>query len=182
MASEKLVHENPSGVEAYVAVHGGMVYLKGRTRKVLTLRQRYPVLVGYTGQERNAEALSSRVAAFRERSPSLYRTLAKASEKLVEDCKKALEKGDSSVIPESMNFHQQVLKSMGVSSPELDSLVREARLCGFAGAEQTDGGCMIGWPGTGRFEDSFERYRAKNPNSFMSFIPSDGAVSWQTPF
>jgi mevalonate kinase len=181
MVSEKLVHGNPSGVDVYVAVHGGMVYFKGRNGKVLTLRQRYPVLIACTGQVRSTGDLISRVSAFRERSPSLYKTLAKASERLVEDCRKALEKGDSSVIPESMNFHQQVLKSMGVSSPELGSLVREARLCGFAGGKETEGGCIIGWPGTGRVEDSFERYRLRHPNSFISYLPSEGVVSWQTP-
>jgi mevalonate kinase len=139
-------------------------------------------MVSCTGIERNTGETMARVAKFREARPSLYKTLARASEKLVEDCRKALQKGDARVIPESMNFHQQVFKSVGVSSPELDSLVKEARLAGFAGAMLTcDGGCMVGWPGTARFEDSFEGFHAKHPKSFMSYIPSEGVTTWETP-
>jgi mevalonate kinase len=181
MISEKLVHGNPSGVDVYVAVHGGLVYFKGRRRKSVPLTQRFPIMVSCTGIERNTGELVSRVAKFKESSPALYRTLAKASEKLVEDCMKALEKGDPGVLPPSMNFHQQALKSMGVSSPELDSLVKEARLAGFVGAKLTGSGCIIGWPGTARFEDSFEGFNAKHPNSFMSYIPSEGVTTWETP-
>jgi mevalonate kinase len=182
MISERMVHGNPSGVDVYVAVNGGLVYFKGRSRKLVSLRQRYPVMVSCTGTERNTGEMMARVAKFKEASPSLYKTLAKASEKLVEDCRKAFEKGDARVIPESMNFHQQALKSMGVSSPELDALIREARLAGFAGAKLTGGGgCIIGWPGTARFEDSFEGFRSKHPNSFMSYIPSEGVTTWETP-
>jgi mevalonate kinase len=184
MISERIVHGNPSGVDVYVAVQGGLVYFKGRSRKVVSLRQRYPVMVSCTGTERNTGEMVARVAKFKEANPPLYRTLAKASEKLVEDCKKALEKGDSRVIPESMNFHQQALKSMGVSNPELDSLIKEARLAGFAGAKLTGaggGGCMIGWPGVVRFEDTFQGFHAKHPNSFLSYIPSEGVTTWETP-
>jgi mevalonate kinase len=181
MVSERMVHGNPSGVDVYVAVHGGLVYFKGRNRKIVSLRQRYPVMVSCTGIERNTGEMVARVARFKETSPSLYKTLAKASEKLVEDCRKALEKGDARVIPASMNFHQQALKSMGVSSPELDALIREARLAGFAGAKLTGGGgCIIGWPGVASFEDSFEGFHAKHPNSFMSYIPSEGVTTWET--
>jgi mevalonate kinase len=182
MVSEKVVHGNPSGVDVYVSVNGGLVYFKGRERRLVRLTQRYPVLVSCTGVTRNRGELVSRVAHFRESSSAVYRTVATASERLVNDCRKALEKGDAHVIPESMNFHQQALKSMGVSSPELDSLVKEARLAGFAGAKLTGGGgCIIGWPGTARFEDSFEGFHARHPNSFMSYIPSEGVTTWETP-
>jgi mevalonate kinase len=181
MISERMVYGNTSGVDVYVAVHGGLVYFKGRSRKVVSLRQRYPVMVSCTGIEPNTGEMVARVTKFKEATPSLYKTLAKASEKLVEDCRKAFEKGDARVIPESMNFHQQALKALGVSSPELDSLVKEARLAGFAGAKLTGGGCMIGWPGTARFEDSFEGFHARHPNSFMSYIPSEGVTAWETP-
>lgn len=184
MVSERLVHGNPSGVDVYVAVQGGMVYFKGRDRRVLSLGQRYPVMVACTGVERNTGELVSRVGAFKDRSPSLYRTLAKASEKLVEDCRKALLKGNAGVIPASMNFHQQALKTMGVSSPQLDGLVREARLAGFAGAKLTGaggGGCIVAWPDTTGFEAAFSRFHSKHPNSFTSYIPSEGVTTWQTP-
>ncbi len=184
MISERMVHGNPSGVDVYVAVHGGLVYFKGRSRRTVALRQRYPVMVSCTGIERNRGEMVARVAKFKEATPSLYKTLAKASEKLVEDCRKALEKGDASVIPESMNFHHQASKSMGISSPELNTLIREARLAGFAGVKLTGaggGGCIIGWPGVAPFEDSFEGFHAKHPNSFMSYIPSEGVTTWETP-
>jgi mevalonate kinase len=184
MVSERIVHGNPSGVDVYVAIHGGMVYFRERDRKVVHLRERYPVMVACTGVARNTGELVSRVAKFKQDTPRLYRTLAKASEKLVEDCRKALEKGSAEVIPASMNFHQQALKAMGVSSPELDSLIKDARLSGFAGAKLTGaggGGCLIGWPGTMGFEASFSKFHSKHPNSFSSYIPSEGVTTWQTP-
>ncbi len=181
MVSERLIHRDPSGVDVYVAIHGGLVYFKGHNGKNVPLRQRYPVMVSSADAGRNASEMAANIGKFRESTPSLYRTLAKASEKLVEDCRKALEKGDSRVIPEAMNFHQQVLKSMGASSARLDSLVREARLGGFAGAKETDGGYIVGWPETGRYDGSFEKYRSAHPNSFLSYIPSEGLVTWQTP-
>jgi len=184
MISERLVHGNPSGVDVYVAVHGGLVYFKGRDRRVVPLRERYRVLVASTSVARNTGEQVSKVAKFKESTPTLYRTLAKASEKLVEDCRKALQKGDAGVIPASMNFHQQALRTMGVSSPELDSLVKEARLAGFAGAKLTGGGgggCIIGWPGTAGFDAAYSKFHSKHPNSFSSYIPSEGVTTWRTP-
>jgi len=66
----------------------------------------------------------------------------------------------------------------------MDSLVEEARLAGFAGAKLTGagrGGCIIGWPGTGLWEAAFEGFRSKHPNSFISYIPSEGVTTWETP-
>jgi mevalonate kinase len=74
--------------------------------------------------------------------------------------------------------------SATISSPELDSLVKEARLARFAGTKLTGtsrGGYMIGWPGTGLGEGAVEGFRSKHPNSLISYIPSEGVTTWETP-
>ena len=40
---------------------------------------------------------------------------------------------------------------------------------------------MIGWPGTGLWEAAFEGFRSKHPNSFLSYMPSEGVTTWETP-
>jgi mevalonate kinase len=183
MVSERAVHGNPSGVDVYVAINGGLVYFKGKKRRQVVPYKRFPIMVSCTGIERNTGELIARVAEFRRKAPDLFRTWATSSERLVEDCVKALEEGRMNVVAESMNFHQQALKAMGVSTPELDALVREARGAGFAGAKLTGaggGGCIIGLHTGADYQAALDAFRAKRPNSFLSYVPSEGVSSWST--
>lgn len=183
MISERMVHENPSGVDVYVAVHGGLVYFQRSKKRSVSLAQRFPIVVCCTGSSRRTGDMVARVAAFKEASPETYRTWATASSKLVEDCARALEEGKYELLAQAMNFHHMALKAMGVSTPELDSLVREARSIGFSGAKLTGGGgggCMIALPTRGDEVKLFHTFNAKHPNSFLSYIPSEGVRCWST--
>jgi hypothetical protein len=71
-----------------------------------------------------------------------------------------------------------------IPSPELDFLVKEARLTGLAGAKMTGagrGGRMISQPGTVLWEAAFEGFRSKHPNSLISYMLQEGATTWETP-
>jgi mevalonate kinase len=179
MLAEKMVHGKPSGIDAFVSINGGLVYVRRKTRKVLPCRP-FKLLVSYSGMQRNTGQMVSKVASFKEREPKSFRNLMRAVNALVPDVIAGLQKGELPILAAAMNFNHEALKIVGASNETLDEMVRYARKVGFAGSKMTGaggGGCIIALPKQDN-EEEFEKFKAIYPHSFLCNVPGEGVKCW----
>jgi mevalonate kinase len=59
---------------------------------------------------------------------------------MVKSARKAIEAGEINILGKLMNENHQLLRKMGISSPELDNLVETAIRSGALGAKLSGGG------------------------------------------
>ncbi|MDF1564237.1 MAG: mevalonate kinase [Deltaproteobacteria bacterium] len=145
-ASEAVFHGRASGVDAAVAVHGGVgLFQPGRGFSPLTPGVPASLVVAHTGPKpptREAvEHVRQRCRASAEARRALQRLgdLAEAGEEL-------LRAGDLRALGEAMDEAQHHLAFFDLSTPDLDAAVAAARAAGALGAKLTGaggGGCIV---------------------------------------
>ncbi len=142
---ETVFHGTPSGIDAAVAVHGGMLeFCAGKISHFQS--KELPLIIGDTGVSKNTKQTVSNVRR-------LYDAQREGTEKILAEIdqislagKKALLENGLKALGKLMNKNHILLKKLGVSSPELDALVSSAVKAGAFGAKMTGGGgggCMI---------------------------------------
>lgn len=141
--AEKVVHGNPSGVVNTIATFGGTITFKqgtleGIDSKVLSL------VVGNTGIPRNTTAMVEKVKEHIE-DPRMAHSLFNIGA-ISWKAKEALANKNIEEIGQLMDKNHAFLRDLGVSSPELETLVKAAKKTGAYGAKLTGaggGGIMI---------------------------------------
>ncbi|MEM0118643.1 MAG: mevalonate kinase [Conexivisphaerales archaeon] len=179
MFAERIVHGRPSGIDSFVSVNGGLVFMKKRTRKKVECRP-FRLMVAYSGMTRSTGEMIARVDEYRKREPKSFRNLMRALNALVPDVVSALQSGELAILAAAMNFNHEALKIIGVSNQKLDLMVRRAREDGFAGAKLTGaggGGCIIALPKLDG-EKELASFRQKYADSFLCNVPGEGVRSW----
>ena len=140
---EEIFHGNPSGIDPAAAVLGGCFrFTRGEPPMVTPLRvaRPLPLVVAYTGRGRSTGAV---VAGLRERWESdrtAYERLFDEVAGLVAEAAVAVESGDVVGLGRAFDENQRLLEALGVSAPEVESLVATARNAGAYGAKLTGGG------------------------------------------
>lgn len=171
MASETVIHGQPSGLDHTVALDGGFgLFVRGRGFEPLKLLQPLPLVVGHTGKPRDTGARVARVAALLAERASEVRERFLAIERLVEHGKCALLGGELGVLGQAMDENQRHLSALEVSSPEIERLCALAREAGAVGAKLTGGGgggCVVALaPGREKLVE--ETWRRAGFNAFVS--------------
>lgn len=138
---EKLYHGTPSGIDNTVVAYGKPVYfVRGAPIEILSLRKPFTLVIGDTGihspTSRPVEAVRRAWLADRAHFDSLFD---RAGE-IARAARSLLESGEPDRLGSLMNENHSLLVEMGVSSPELDRLVRSARDAGALGAKLSGGG------------------------------------------
>ena len=111
----------------------------------LTVSQ-LPLVVGYTGVKADTPTLIRKVAALKTQQPMQMQKLFEEATVLVEAAKLAIEQKNWSKLGQLMHQNQLLLDQLGVSSPELDSLITASEQAGAEGAKLSGAGggdCMI---------------------------------------
>ena len=140
---EAIFHGNPSGIDPAAAVLGGCFrFTRGEPPMVTPLRvsRPLPLVVAYTGRGRSTGAV---VAGLRERwegDRAAYERLFDEVAGLVAEAAVAVESGDVVGLGRAFDENQRLLEALGVSAPEVESLVATARNAGAFGAKLTGGG------------------------------------------
>jgi mevalonate kinase len=144
--AERIFHGNPSGVDQAAVVHGGLIHfrrnMKGGAHDVRALHppRPLPLVVAlmrpHAGTKEAVEALGLR----RERHPRTINLLLEELGALAQDGTHALERADWVALGERMDLAHGILGALGVSSDDLDGLVRAAREQGALGAKLTGAG------------------------------------------
>ena len=141
--AEKIAHGNPSGIDAAVAVFGGTIFFrKGEVEGLGTKEMEF--IVGNTGVPRNTKAVVEDVKK-RVEDPRVSYNLFTISS-IVKKAREALLRSAIGEIGILMDRNQEFLRGLGVSSVEIEQLIKIAKDRGAAGAKLTGaggGGCII---------------------------------------
>lgn len=145
-ASEQAAHGIPSGVDNTLATYGRpMLYrapVPGRPARFdeVALARPLPLVVGITGRESLTATTVARVAEAWRTHRDRYERIFDEIEALTTASADAARRGDCAELGDLMNRCHGNLRTLQVSTPELDELVRIARDQGAAGAKLTGGG------------------------------------------
>ncbi len=138
-----------SGFDAAAAISGGTLYFVtgGRVmEKVESKGSVLPLVVGYTGIKSNSVELVKQVAESRQQYPEKVERILQAIGKLAGQGRAAYIDGDWEKLGKLMDFNQEYLRNLGVSSPQLENLILAAKRAGAWGAKLSGAGggdCMI---------------------------------------
>ena len=140
-AWEEVFHGNPSGIDAFLAYHGGCyLFSKGTSPKKIAVNADELVLVvahsGATGSTKEQVAL---VAKRRENSQTVETILDEIGE-CVRVGRSAFELGEGKVAGEAINRNHRLLQELGVSTAKLDAMCANARSAGALGAKLSGAG------------------------------------------
>jgi len=139
-ASERVFHGNPSGLDATVAIRGGVLRFD-RERGATRLAVEPPrVVVAHSGAEgRTSETVAAFGRWLTEHPDEGHRRLARMAE-LAETGAEALQAGTIEALGEAMDECHAHLSWFGVSTAALDRICDVARGAGALGAKLTGGG------------------------------------------
>lgn len=130
-----------SGVDAAAAIFGKTIYYKmdGPIVERIPLSS-LPLVVGYSGQKADTPSIlaeiSAKMAAQQERVNRIY----DAIDAIVTEVKPKLLEGDFERVGRLMDFNQEYLRDLGVSSEKLEALIAAAKKAGAWGAKLSGAG------------------------------------------
>ncbi len=153
-----------SGFDVAAAVYGGTLYYiknlpaqAGKTVEPLAVSD-IPLVVGYTGIKADTVSLMNNVAQKKKDNPEKVGRIFEGIAKLVNEAKNKMIEGparnasasvaggDWERVGKLMDFNQEYLRDLGVSSEKLESLISAAKGAGAWGAKLSGAGggdCMI---------------------------------------
>ena len=138
---EKLYHGTPSGIDNTVIAHARPVFfVKNKFIETFALRSPLRILIADTGIRSSTKTVVGDVReaweANRERYDSLFMSIGQTAVM----ARAALEAGEQLALGALMDGNHWLLRQLGVSSDELDQLVRAARRAGALGAKLSGAG------------------------------------------
>lgn len=135
-----------SGFDVAAATYGGtLYYIKNKTIEPLPIKN-MPLIVGYTGIKADTVLLIDQVAQKKKENLQKVERIFAAIGKLVDEAKEKMIEGDWERVGKLMDFNQEYLRDLGVSSEKLESLISAAKKAGAWGAKLSGAGggdCMI---------------------------------------
>jgi mevalonate kinase len=183
-AGERLVHGNPSGIDAAASAFGGVILFKrGEEPRKVELPSPVTLLVAFSGRRRNTGRLVRRVTGMKETYPSLFESLCESATLVSGLCADALVKGDAATLGRLMTYAHAVLARAGASNRRLDQLVDLCLSLGCLGAKLTGaggGGSVLAVPPPREEEAAavVKRLAASGYDAFFTRIPTAGARAW----
>lgn len=141
--AEKIFHGNPSGLDNTISTYGGMLLFRRGKPPVMERiegRMAVPIVVALTGRAGDTKTMVAGVRARWQTNPPGYDFLFDAIDQIVERALLALRENDLATLGLLMSHNHGVLRTLGVSTPELDALADIALRHGAFGAKLTGGG------------------------------------------
>jgi mevalonate kinase len=139
---EKLHHGTPSGIDNTVIAYGMPVYfVRGQTIETFDVGGSLHLIIADTGVASPTRVAVSDVRRGWERDPTRFERMFSEIGEVVRQARALIEAGDNAArLGELMDRNHEVLSEMGVSSPDLERLVRAARAEGALGAKLSGAG------------------------------------------
>jgi mevalonate kinase len=140
---EKGYHGTPSGIDNTVSTFGGLLwYIKGTPPvfEQISAPAAFEIVVANTGITASTSEVVADVKRRKEAEPQRFEEIFTDYKSLAFDARRALEAGDLEKAGLLMNMNHTLLKEIGVSCKELDSIVDVAMKNGALGAKMTGTG------------------------------------------
>jgi mevalonate kinase len=136
-----------SGFDVAAAVYGGTLVYKALDEVIEPLSiSSMPLIVGNTGVKADTVTIVNTVFQKRVQEKIKVDRIFEAIGKLVSDAKEKIIEGDWERVGRLMDFNQEYLRDLGVSSANLELLISAAKKAGAWGAKLSGAGggdCMI---------------------------------------
>ncbi|MDP1538588.1 MAG: mevalonate kinase, partial [bacterium] len=146
-----------SGFDVAAAIYGGTLYFVTGGKIIEPLKtENMPLLVGYTGIKADTATLVKIVGRKLKKEPKKYNEIFNQSQEIVNLAKTEMKKSNWQKVGELMNLNQDLLRKLGVSSKELENLIKAALDSGAYGAKLSGAGggdCMVAMTPMARQDD-----------------------------
>jgi mevalonate kinase len=144
---DKVVHGNPSGLDANTCTFGGYVSLRrSEGVKLLQIKTWVHMLVVNSGSSKNTGEIIGRVAQMYKKKRRQTDKIFDRMEETALNGIKALKSSDLKTLGENMNLAQQCFVDLDLSTPLINGVISTALENGALGAKITGaggGGCVI---------------------------------------
>lgn len=145
--AEKFYHGTPSGIDNTVISYGQPIYfVRGKPPQFFKVGKPFLLAIGDSGVESPTKVVVGEVRRRWEGEPSKYERLFDGIGRIAKRAREEMEEGNLEGLGSLMDENQALLADLGVSSPQLDGLVKVARESGALGAKLSgagQGGCVI---------------------------------------
>lgn len=135
-----------SGFDLAASIWGGTIYFAGEGKKVESLCQEsLPLIVGYSGEKADTASMVNLVKEKRQNYKEGVEKIFENIAQLVEKAKVAILEKDWARLGTLMNYNQDYLEDLGVSTEKLNDLISASRKAGSYGAKLSGAGggdCM----------------------------------------
>ena len=141
---EKLHHGTPSGIDNTVIAYARPVYFvrqqDGNLIETFRVAKPFTILIADSGVPSPTAITVGDVRRAWQAEPDRYQRLFSTVGGIVRAARAAIESGEAGSLGPLMDENHALLCEIGVSSPELERLVRAARKAGALGAKLSGGG------------------------------------------
>jgi mevalonate kinase len=179
---ERLHHGTPSGIDNTVIAYERPVYfVRGEGLETFPVGRPLQLVIADTGVVSSTKEVVEWVRTAWQRSKDKYETLFDDVGSITRAARRAMEMGDEESLGHRMDENHRLLQDVGVSSPQLDSLVEAAKGSGALGAKLSGagrGGNMIALVTPERRDDV---ERALVSEGAQSVIQTEIPASRNTP-
>ncbi len=138
---ERLHHGTPSGIDNTVIAYEQPVYfVRGRPPEPFAIGRPFTLVIADTGIRSPTRIAVGDVRASWQAEPARFEALFDRVAAIVEAARTAIAVGEPQELGPLMDQNHVLLQEMGVSCPELDTLVAAARSAGALGAKLSGAG------------------------------------------
>lgn len=138
---EKIHHGTPSGIDnSVVAFAKPVYYQRGQPLATLKLPVSFQIVIGDTGCSTPTGEVVGDVRRRWQVDPSNYEALFAAIGEIARQARPLIESGSPHKLGPLLDHNHALLTQLGVSSPQLETLVDAARRSGALGAKLSGGG------------------------------------------
>jgi mevalonate kinase len=140
--TDRFYHGTPSGIDNTVISYGRMIYFRrGKETELLANAEEFTLVIADSGEKsltgKVVHSLRIRIDIDSQRYGPILEKIGAVSQA----ARKAIEQGDPIRLGSLLNDNHFLLQQLGVSSANLDLLVRIAREAGALGAKLSGAGC-----------------------------------------
>jgi mevalonate kinase len=138
---EKLHHGTPSGIDnTVISYEQPVFFVRGEGIVRLSVGAVLSLVIADTGVASSTREVVGDLRRRWQAQPEYYEGLFDEIGDIARLAKTAIERGDPRAVGHLMNENHELLKALGVSSLELDTLVEAARAAGALGAKMSGAG------------------------------------------
>lgn len=141
--SETIAHGNPSGIDMYgVRSNHALIFQRNIEVSPLTFHMDGYLLITFSNEHGSTKEAVTRVSQYVAHNKHVLEDMEISILKAI----KAIQHKHIDILGHELNTYQNYLKQIGVSTPRIDAMVRDALSFGAVGAKLSGGGlggCMI---------------------------------------